>query len=95
MLAAGERRRDALQGRGGCGSFGDRDDEGAVRVGTQPDEVAAVGRDEVVEAVERPVSTIVIGPEAEPGYYDLVTSVIGDGNTATCGGSIVRVEPRT
>lgn len=47
------------------------------------------------EPDERPVSTIVIGPEAEPGYYNLVTSVIGDDNTASGGGSIVRVEPRT
>ncbi|MET7748691.1 hypothetical protein [Micromonospora sp. NPDC005367] len=42
---------------------------------------------------ERPVSTIAIGPEAEPGYYNLVTSVAGDDNT-TSGGSIVRVVPK-
>ncbi|MFG3701198.1 hypothetical protein ACGF5C_25295 [Micromonospora sp. NPDC047620] len=42
---------------------------------------------------ERPVSTIVIGPDAKPGYYNLVTSVVGD-NTASGGGSIVRVAPR-
>lgn len=42
---------------------------------------------------ERPVSTIVIGPEAEPGYYNLVTSVAGDDNTASSG-SIVRVVPK-
>ncbi|MBM0235877.1 hypothetical protein JNW88_00040 [Micromonospora sp. ATA32] len=43
---------------------------------------------------ERPVSTIVIGPEAKPGYYNLITSVIGDDDTAS-GASIVRVVPRT
>ncbi|MFJ8581612.1 hypothetical protein [Micromonospora sp. NPDC093277] len=41
---------------------------------------------------ERPVSTIVIGPDAKPGYYNLVTSVVGDGNT-TSGASIIRVVP--
>jgi hypothetical protein len=43
---------------------------------------------------ERPVSTIVIGPDAKPGYYDLVTSLVGDNNTASSGGSIVRVVTR-
>ncbi|MER7445074.1 hypothetical protein [Micromonospora avicenniae] len=42
---------------------------------------------------ERPVSTIVIAPEAKPGYYNLVTSVRSDDNTAS-GGSIVRVVPK-
>ncbi|MEU4679852.1 hypothetical protein [Micromonospora sp. NPDC023737] len=42
---------------------------------------------------ERPVSTIVIGPEAEPGYYNLVTSVGGDDHTVSSG-SIVRVVPK-
>ncbi|MFD0783405.1 hypothetical protein ACFQZ8_05655 [Micromonospora azadirachtae] len=42
---------------------------------------------------ERPVSTIVIGPEAEPGYYNLVTSVGGDDHTGSSG-SIVRVVPK-
>ena len=41
---------------------------------------------------ERPVSTIVIGPEAKPGYYNLETSVIGDDN-AVRGGSIIQVVP--
>ncbi|MGN9813650.1 hypothetical protein ACTMSW_30415 [Micromonospora sp. BQ11] len=40
---------------------------------------------------ERPLSTIVIGPDAKPGYYNLVTSVVGDDNTARSGSSIVRV----
>ncbi|MEU4777768.1 hypothetical protein [Micromonospora sp. NPDC023633] len=43
---------------------------------------------------ERPLSTIVIGPDAKPGYYNLVTSVVGDDNTASSGGSIVRVAPK-
>lgn len=43
---------------------------------------------------ERPVSTIVIGPDAEPGFYDLVTSVVGDGNTTTSGSSIIQVAPK-
>ncbi|MEV0156650.1 hypothetical protein AB0H57_23380 [Micromonospora sp. NPDC050686] len=44
-------------------------------------------------ADERPVSTIVIGPDAKPGYYNLVTAV-GDGDNAASGGeSIVRVVP--
>jgi hypothetical protein len=34
---------------------------------------------------ERPVSTIVIGQEAKPGYYNLVTSLVGDDNTASGG----------
>lgn len=42
---------------------------------------------------ERPVSTIVIGPDANPGYYNLVTSVVDGGNTAS-GGSIVQVVPK-
>ncbi|NES29193.1 hypothetical protein GCE86_18395 [Micromonospora terminaliae] len=43
---------------------------------------------------ERPVSSVVIGPDARPGYYNLVTSVVDGGNTASGGGSIVRVVPR-
>ncbi|WP_435123066.1 hypothetical protein [Micromonospora tulbaghiae] len=43
---------------------------------------------------ERPVSTIVIGPDAQPGFYDLTTSVIGEGNTTTSGSSIVQVAPK-
>ncbi|MFC0100984.1 hypothetical protein ACFFKH_26140 [Micromonospora marina] len=43
---------------------------------------------------ERPVSTIAIGADAEPGFYDLTTSVIGDGNTTTSGSSIVQVTPK-
>ncbi|MFI7305412.1 hypothetical protein ACIBM8_19540 [Micromonospora aurantiaca] len=42
---------------------------------------------------ERPVSTIVIGPDAKPGFYDLVTSVVGDGNAITSGSSIIQVAP--
>ncbi|MGC5020859.1 hypothetical protein [Micromonospora sp. DT47] len=44
---------------------------------------------------ERPISIIVIGPEAKPGYYNLATSLVGDDNTASGGGSVVRVVPRT
>ncbi|MEU2702391.1 hypothetical protein [Micromonospora aurantiaca (nom. illeg.)] len=43
---------------------------------------------------ERPASTIVIGPDAEPGFYDLATSVVGDGNTTTSGSSIIQVAPK-
>ncbi len=43
---------------------------------------------------ERPVSTIAIGADAEPGFYELTTSVIGDGNTTTSGSSIVQVAPK-
>ncbi|MER5705104.1 hypothetical protein ABT023_24575 [Micromonospora sp. NPDC002296] len=43
---------------------------------------------------ERPISTIVIGPDAKPGYYNLATSVVGDDNTASSGDSIVRVVPK-
>jgi hypothetical protein len=43
---------------------------------------------------ERPVSTIVIGQEAEPGYFHLVTSLVDDDNTASGGASIVQVVPR-
>ncbi|MFR9780613.1 hypothetical protein ACL02O_31775 [Micromonospora sp. MS34] len=43
---------------------------------------------------ERPVSTIVIGPDALPGYYNLVTALVGDDNTASGGASIVRIVPR-
>ncbi|NYF56518.1 hypothetical protein [Micromonospora purpureochromogenes] len=43
---------------------------------------------------ERPVSTIVIAPDTKPGYYNLVTSVVGDDNTASGGGHIVRVVPK-
>ncbi|MFD2767082.1 hypothetical protein [Micromonospora eburnea] len=39
---------------------------------------------------ERPVSTIVIGTDAEPGYYNLVTAVVSDGSTVS-GASIIRV----
>ncbi|MEV4810732.1 hypothetical protein [Micromonospora avicenniae] len=42
---------------------------------------------------ERPVSTIAIGPEAEPGYYNLVTSVGGGDDTASSG-SVIRVVPK-
>jgi len=38
---------------------------------------------------ERPVSTIAIGPDAEPGYYSLVTSV-QDGGTVS-GASVIQV----
>ncbi|SCE66704.1 hypothetical protein GA0070607_0149 [Micromonospora coriariae] len=44
---------------------------------------------------ERPVSTIMIGLEAKPGYYNLVTSMVGDGNAASGGGSVVRVVPKS
>lgn len=40
---------------------------------------------------ERPVSTIVIGPDAEPGFYDLVTSVMDGGNATSSGSSVVQV----
>ncbi|MGY4909168.1 hypothetical protein [Micromonospora aurantiaca (nom. illeg.)] len=43
---------------------------------------------------ERPASTIVIGPDAKPGFYDLVTSVVGDGNAITSGSSIIQVAPK-
>ncbi|NED51523.1 hypothetical protein G3I24_11490 [Micromonospora aurantiaca] len=43
---------------------------------------------------ERPASTIAIGPAAKPGFYDLVTSVIGDGNTTASGSSIIQVAPK-
>ncbi|MFG2107102.1 hypothetical protein [Micromonospora chersina] len=43
---------------------------------------------------ERPVSAVVIGPDAKPGYYNLVTSVVEGGNTASGAGSIIRVAPR-
>ncbi|MBU8856446.1 hypothetical protein KSK32_04125 [Micromonospora sp. WMMB482] len=43
---------------------------------------------------ERPVSTIVIGSAARPGFYDLVTSVIDGGSTTTGGSSIVQVVPK-
>ncbi|WP_244933228.1 hypothetical protein [Micromonospora tulbaghiae] len=43
---------------------------------------------------ERSASTIVIGPAAKPGFYDLVTSVIGDGNTTASGSSIIQVAPK-
>ncbi|MFG2045436.1 hypothetical protein [Dactylosporangium sp. NPDC048998] len=43
---------------------------------------------------ERPVSTIVIGPEAKPGYYNLITSVTGEGSTVS-GASIIHVVPTT
>ena len=43
---------------------------------------------------ERPVSTIVIGRDAKPGFYDLVTSVVGDGDTTTSGSSIIQVAPK-
>ncbi|GIF48078.1 hypothetical protein DFJ67_2028 [Asanoa ferruginea] len=39
---------------------------------------------------EQPVSTIVIGADAQPGYYNLVTSANQDGATAG-GSSVVRV----
>ncbi|MEU5725913.1 hypothetical protein ABZ783_29380 [Micromonospora sp. NPDC047738] len=42
---------------------------------------------------ERPVSTIVIGPDAKPGYYNLVTSVADGGNTVS-GASIIQVAPK-
>ncbi|MDI5940348.1 MULTISPECIES: hypothetical protein [Micromonospora] len=42
---------------------------------------------------ERPVSTIVIGVDARPGYYNLVTSS-GDGDKTVSGGSIVQVVAR-
>ncbi|MFG3578922.1 hypothetical protein [Micromonospora chersina] len=37
----------------------------------------------------------VIGPDARPGYYNLVTSVVDGGNTASGGGSIIRVVPKS
>ncbi|MGN9803046.1 hypothetical protein [Micromonospora sp. L32] len=43
---------------------------------------------------ERPVSTIVIGQEAKPGYYNLVTSLVDNDNTASGGESVVQVVPR-
>ncbi|MEU5527081.1 hypothetical protein ABZ744_09085 [Micromonospora chersina] len=43
---------------------------------------------------ERPASAVVIGPDARPGYYNLVTSVVDGGNTASGGGSIIRVVPK-
>ncbi|MGC4815186.1 hypothetical protein ACLQ29_32135 [Micromonospora sp. DT228] len=43
---------------------------------------------------ERPISTIVIAADAKPGYYNLVTAVVGGDNTASGGGSVVRVVPR-
>ncbi|MEU7172821.1 hypothetical protein ABZ949_15215 [Micromonospora tulbaghiae] len=43
---------------------------------------------------ERPASTIVIGSDAKPGFYDLLTSVIGDGNTTASGSSIIQVAPK-
>ncbi|PSK63099.1 hypothetical protein B0E53_04968 [Micromonospora sp. MH33] len=43
---------------------------------------------------ERPISTIVIAADAKPGYYNLVTSSVGDDNTASGGESVVRVVPR-
>ncbi|MEU8338691.1 hypothetical protein [Micromonospora tulbaghiae] len=43
---------------------------------------------------ERPASTIAIGPAAKPGFHDLVTSVIGDGNTTASGSSIIQVAPK-
>ncbi len=43
---------------------------------------------------ERPTSTIVIGPEAKPGYYNVVTSLVGDDGTTIRGDSVVRVVPR-
>ncbi|MBM0258105.1 hypothetical protein JNW89_16060 [Micromonospora sp. 4G55] len=43
---------------------------------------------------ERPVSTVAIGSDAKPGYYNLVTSVVDGGNTASGGGSIVQVVPK-
>ncbi|MCZ7438130.1 hypothetical protein O7598_17100 [Micromonospora sp. WMMC241] len=42
---------------------------------------------------ERPVSTLVIDPDAKPGYYNLVTSVVDGGSTAG-GDSIVQVVPK-
>jgi hypothetical protein len=41
-------------------------------------------------AGERPVSTILIGSDAKPGYYNLIFSVTQDGGTVG-GASIVRV----
>ncbi|MEO3775204.1 hypothetical protein [Micromonospora sp. B9E7] len=45
-------------------------------------------------ADERPVSVISIGTDAQPGYYNLVTSVRQDGGTVS-GASVVRVAPKT
>lgn len=42
-------------------------------------------------AGEPPVSTIVIGREAKPGYYSLVTKVIDSTNASSTGRSIVQV----
>lgn len=43
---------------------------------------------------ERPVSTIVIGPDAEPGYYNLTTSVVDSDDAVRSGDNIVRVVPK-
>jgi hypothetical protein len=42
------------------------------------------------EPGERPVSSIAIGPEAEPGYYALISSV-KEGGATVSGESIVQV----
>ncbi|WP_341718621.1 hypothetical protein QQG74_02250 [Micromonospora sp. FIMYZ51] len=42
---------------------------------------------------EQPVSVIPIAPEAKPGYYKLVSSMIDDDATAT-GTSIIQIVPR-
>jgi hypothetical protein len=43
---------------------------------------------------EQPVSTIVIGTDAQPGLYNLVTSANQDGATSG-GSSVVRVDSKT
>ncbi|MGB2568835.1 hypothetical protein ACPFP2_10340 [Micromonospora citrea] len=43
---------------------------------------------------EPPVSTIVIGPDARPGFYNLVTSVGGDDSGASDRASVVRIVPK-
>ncbi|HEV7710632.1 MAG TPA: hypothetical protein VGP16_20730 [Asanoa sp.] len=43
---------------------------------------------------EQPVSTIVIGADAQPGLYNLVTSANQDGATSG-GSSVVRVDPKS
>jgi hypothetical protein len=43
---------------------------------------------------EQPVSTIVIGADAQPGLYNLVTSA-NQGGATSGGSSVVRVDPKT